>query len=62
MNVDSRTAVVRVDIALTPDEAMSLKNEVNEISGMTPLTANELNEKYPVTSQLLSELERVTAV
>jgi len=51
--------VVKVEIDLTPDEALKLYSEINEISGQTPLTAAELNEKYPVTGQLLTDLNNI---
>lgn len=59
MQVSPVSDVVKVEIDLTPDEALKLYSEINEISGQTPLTAAELNEKYPVTGQLLTDLNNI---
>lgn len=61
MDTIGRTGLIKVEIDLSPDEALTLKNEINEISTQTPLTTNDLNEKFPVTSRLLSDLDRVTS-
>lgn len=61
MDTIGRQGLVKVEIDLTPNEAIALKDEINSISTLTTLTTNDLNEKYPVTSRLLSDLDRVTS-
>lgn len=56
MEVNPVTDVVKVEIDLTPTEAADLYREVNSISGMTSLTADELNSTYPTASKLLNSL------